>query len=373
MDDKTHYGYKIKLYPTKEQKEKIGIFIDARRAMWNLGVEVQTARLESQEKILKLTELKKEVSTRLKSEQYAWVNGNGVPSHMLHFTLSDVNTAFNRYLKKISDKPRFRDKKSYPKSFVQRNDMKQFSRDCVQINKIGRVSCDLHQLNRVLSREGKAVRPTVSYDGVNYYFSIVIESEVSTIDSPKSEPIGIDLGIRTLMTLSDGSEYNIDYEPIKHLVRRKHLISKKLGRAYQQETKSKNTLKLEKELLRVNKKISNYQNTAIYKMISDIVGTNPRYVAMENLSLSNMVKNKNLSKKLNEAKFRFIRDQLEYKCKIHGIPFYLVGAKFPSTKKCSNCGERNDPKTSKVYKCSHCGLVIDRDLNASINIRDSFL
>lgn len=372
MDNKTHYGYKIKIYPTKEQEKKINLFIDARRAMWNLGVEVQLERLNSQENILKLVDLKKEVSTMLKGDAYRWIADNGVPGHMLHFTLSDVNTAFNRYLKKISDKPRFKNKDSYPKSFVQRNDMKQFSRDCVQINKIGKVSCDLHQLERAISRDGKIVRPTISYDGVNYYFSVVIESDITILSATKTEPIGIDLGIRTLMTLSDGREYSIDYEPIKHLIRRKHLISKKLGRAYQKETKSNNTKKLEKELLQVNKKISNYQNTAIYKMISDIVSANPEYVAMENLSLSNMVKNKNLSKSLNEAKFRFIRDQMEYKCKVYGIPFYLVGSKFPSTKKCSCCGERNDPKTSKVYKCSYCGTVIDRDLNASINIRDHF-
>lgn len=372
MNNKAHYGYRVRIYPTKEQSERIDVFIDARRAIWNLGVEIQSSLLRNQESILKLVDLKKEVSERLKEPEYEWLSRYGVPSHMNHFTLSDVNTAYNRYLKKISDIPRFKSKNSYPKSFVQRNDMKQFSRDCIQINKIGKIHCDLHQLERAQGREGKVARPTISYDGVNYYFSVVIESEVVNSINPESEPIGIDVGIRTLLTLSNGKEYNIDYEPIKHLIRRKSLISKRLGRAYQKTEKSKNTMKLEKELLQVNKKISDYQNTHIYKMVSDIMKTNPKYVAMENLNLKNMVKNRNLSKKLNEAKFRFVRDQVEYQCRIHGIPFYLVGSKFPSTKQCSSCKTRNDPKTSKTYKCSSCGLVIDRDLNASINIRDEF-
>lgn len=350
--------------------------MDVRTAVWNLGVEIQNELLEKNEKLLGIADLKKEVQVRLEEDRFEWVRAIAYPSHLRHFSLSDVNTAFNRYLKKISDRPRFKSRELRNKSFVQRNDMKQFADNKVQINKVGKIECDQHQLQRASSICGKIVRPTVSTDGVSFYFSLSVEAPISYYDSRKTEPIGIDLGIRELLKLSTGEAYTINYEPISHLIRRKQLISKRLGNSYNKMTdrnKSKNLIKLEKSLLEVNKKISNYQNTHIYKFVKDIVSRNPEFIALEDLKLSCMVKNGNLSKSLNTAKFRFIRDQFEYQCGIHGIPIKFVPSKFPSTKTCSSCGSWNDPKTSKVYKCSSCGLTIDRDLNASYNIRDYFL
>lgn len=367
-------GFKIKLYPTKEQEHKLISFMNARIKSWNYGVEIQDRQLEKEEPLLNLKELKENFSNELKTNpEYFWITEEGVPFHLFHFSLRDVNTAYNRYLKGISNRPKYKSVKDRKKSFVQRNDMKQVNKGKVQVNKIGSIACNQHQLSRVSRLEGKKVLPTLTYDGMDFYYSVSVETAVVNLNTPITEPIGIDVGIRDLMYVSDGTVVRSNLSDITHLLRRRQLLSQKIGRAYSNTSKgnkSNNLKKLEEKLLVVNKQISDYQNTHIYQEIASIIGKNPEYVVMEELKVSNMIKNKNLAKSLNQAKFRFIRDQVAYKCLVHGIPFYLASPKFPSTKLCSGCGSYNDPKTSKTYKCLSCGLVIDRDYNASINLKN---
>lgn len=371
---KINKGFKIEIYPTKEQEYKINQFMNARVASWNFGINIQKERLSRDLKLLTLAELKESFMEELKiNEKLSWIKEDGVPDHLFHFSLRDVNTAFNRYLKKISDIPKYKSSKAVRKSFVQRNDMKQHTDTKVQINKIGKIECNQEQLERLKETEGKKVRPTVSYDGLNYYFSVSVETETEYLNKPRTEPLGIDLGIRDLMYLSNGETVTVDEREIRHLHRREKLLAKKLGRAYSElghKVKSENLKKLEKEKLKVNKKIRDYRGDKVYKAVSYIVNKNPEYIVMEDLNVSGMRMNKNLSRSMNQNYFRFIRDQMEYKCHIHGVPFYLADRFFPSTKLCSRCGERNDPKTSKVYNCNSCKLRIDRDLNASINLRE---
>lgn len=374
IKNSVNYGFKVKLYPTKEQEKKIIAFMNARIASWNYGLEVQNGRLEKGEKLINLSELKDMFKKAMETEErYQWIIEEGVPFHLFHFSLRDVNTAYNRYLKKISKRPNFKSVKQRKKSFVQRNDMKQVHKDKIQINKIGRIECDQHQLRRFAHLEGKKVIPTISYDGLDFYYSVSIEKEITPLEVEKTEPLGIDLGIRDLLHMSDGTVVKGVEGDISHLIRRRELLSKRLGRLYKdtdKNDKSQNLKKLEEGLLKVNKKISNYLESHIYQEVSKIINRNPEYIVLEDLKVSSMVKNKNLSYSLNQSKFRFIRDQIEYKCGIHGIPLYLAPSKYPSTKTCSRCGERNDPKTSKIYKCDKCELEIDRDLNASLNLKN---
>lgn len=371
---KVNKGYKIVIYPTKEQERKIHQFMNARIVSWNFGLEKQSELLERNDSLLTLSELKdlfkKELETNSK---YQWIKEEGVPFHLFHFSLRDLNTAFNRYLKKKSKYPKFKSTRDTYKSFVQRNDMKQFQKDKVQINKIGKVSCNEEQLDRMKNVRGKYVIPTISYDGLNYHYSVSIETDYTPINKPKTDPIGIDLGVRDLIHLSNGESLVVSEKEISHLLRREKLLAKKLGRAYQRtrgEGKSKNLIKLEKDKLKVNKKIRDYRNDKIYKAVSHIISKNPEYVVMEDLNVSGMRMNKPLSRSLNDNYFRFIRDQVEYKCNIHGIPFYLADRYYPSTKLCSGCGTKNYPGNSKMYECESCGLEIDRDLNAAINLRE---
>lgn len=368
-------GYKIRIYPTLPQQEQINKFFNVNIAVWNLGVEIQSKRLEDELPLLKLVDLKREVKERLLDPKYKWASECGYPAHMRHFCLSDVNTAYYRYLKRLSNAPRFKRTRTTYKSFVQRNDMNQFVKRNVQINKIGTVACNVHQLERAMATSGKIVRPTISYDGLHYYFSLTVISSISAIRRATSAPIGIDLGLRDLMHMSDGTIVSSESDRVSHLVIRQKRISRKIGRLYEStssDAKSNNLRKLERQNLEVLKRIKDIRDSVAYQAIATLIAKNPEYIAMEDLRLDLMGRTQFLSRGLSHARFRFIRDQVEYQCSVNNIPFYLVPSTYASTKTCSSCGSKNDPKTSKTYTCKECGLEIDRDYNASLNIRDYF-
>jgi putative transposase len=133
--------------------------------------------------------------------------------------------------------------------------------------------------------------------------------------------------------------------------------------------KTQNIIKLEKEIKLIHRKLTNIRNNHIHQSTSSIIKLKPYRVVMEDLNISGMMKNKHLSKAIaNQKLYEFLR-QIEYKCKFNGIEFIKVDRFFPSSKMCSNCGNvKKDLKLSdRIYKCD-CGLTIDRDKNASINL-----
>ncbi|MDN6424137.1 MAG: RNA-guided endonuclease TnpB family protein, partial [Tetragenococcus koreensis] len=111
----------------------------------------------------------------------------------------------------------------------------------------------------------------------------------------------------------------------------------------------------------------------INKQISYIISTKPKAIVMEDLAVSHMLKNRHVARQLERAKFRYIRDQFQYKCERAGIDFMLADRWYPSSKICSYCGVKNKlGKGQRTYKCKECGLEIDRDLNASINLKNLY-
>lgn len=132
---------------------------------------------------------------------------------------------------------------------------------------------------------------------------------------------------------------------------------------------------MQKQKLKVQKlycKITNIRNDYINKIIAEIVKTKPSYIAIEDLNISGMMKNRHLSKAITSQKFRYFRIKLEAKCAENGIELRIVDRFYPSSKLCHCCGNINkDLKLSdRIYRCS-CGYVVDRDFNASLNLRDA--
>ena len=114
-------------------------------------------------------------------------------------------------------------------------------------------------------------------------------------------------------------------------------------------------------------------NDNINKEISFILSSKPKAIVMEDLAVSYMLRNRHVSRQLNRAKFRYIRDQFQYRCERQGIYFMLADRYYPSSKICSSCNEKNKlGKGQRIYKCKNCGLEIDRDLNASINLKNLY-
>ncbi len=195
---------------------------------------------------------------------------------------------------------------------------------------------------------------------------------------PTNPGIGIDLGIKTLAKCSDTNEYsNINKsDKVKKLEKRKRRLQRQVSCKYtknkkgEKYCKTRNIIKSEKKLLVLNHRLTNIRHGHLHNATTEIVNRKPKFIVMEDLNVSGMMKNKYLSKFVQEQCFGEFYRQLEYKSKLNNIEFITADRYYPSSKMCSCCGNvKKDLKLSeRTYRCDKCGLVMDRDLNASINL-----
>ena len=219
---------------------------------------------------------------------------------------------------------------------------------------------------------------TISFDGKYWYLSYTEDVETKVINSPEyTDGIGIDLGIKTLATFSDGTRVpNIKtFRRVRILEKRLKRLQRKVSRKYlinkcNKYNKTKNIIKLEKQMKLIHRSIRNIRINHIRKFVSVLVKKQPKYIAIEDLNVKGMMKNKHLAKDIANCSFYTIREYLIRKATERNIVVRLVDRFYPSSKTCSNCGSyKKDLKFSqRVYNCNHCGEKIDRDLNAALNI-----
>ena len=218
----------------------------------------------------------------------------------------------------------------------------------------------------------------ISFDGKYWYLSYTDDAE-NQIDnlSAYTDGVGIDLGIKTLATMSDGTSVpNIKtFRRVRILTKRLKRLQRKVSRKYRinkcnRYHKTKNIIKLERQIKLIHRSIKNIRINHIRKFVSELVKKRPRYIAIEDLNVKGMMKNKHLAKDIANCSFYTIREQLIRKAKEWFITVRLVDRFYPSSKTCSNCGTyKKDLKLSqRVYHCDCCHEKIDRDLNAALNI-----
>lgn len=361
-------SFKVKLNPTDEQKLMFHKCFGLKRFIYNYCITKQKENYEQGNKFINKYELKKE-TIRLK-EQHEWMKE--LPAKIIHQATFDACGAYEKFFKKLSKYPKYKSKKETYQSFWNPTDGIKFTKRKVQLQKIGWV--ELKERNRT-PINSKYYNPIISFDGVNYWISIGVEVNDKQVNNiSKTEPIGIDLGIKTLFTVSNGMINNKPkLRKIQKKLKRLQRKASRLYIKYRGIDKSKNLLKLEKEILKLYKKQTNILDDNINKFTTELVNLNPEFIAIEDLNVKGMMKNRCLSRHITEAKFFEIRKQLEYKCSWNNISLKVVNRWFPSSKTCNQCGQINkDLKLSdRVYKCD-CGHIEDRDLNASKNIRDYF-
>ena len=219
---------------------------------------------------------------------------------------------------------------------------------------------------------------TISFDGKYWYLSYTEDVETKVVNSPKyTDGIGVDLGIKTLATFSDGTRVpNIKtFRRVRILEKRLKRLQRKVSRKYlinkcNKYNKTKNIIKLEKQIKLIHRSIRNIRINHIHKFVSVLVKKQPKYIAVEDLNVKGMMRNKHLAKDITNCSFYTIRDHIIRKATECNIVVRLVDRFYPSSKTCSNCGTyKKDLKLSqRVYHCNHCQEKIDRDLNAALNI-----
>lgn len=218
----------------------------------------------------------------------------------------------------------------------------------------------------------------ISFDGKYWYLSYSEDVETRVVDLPDyTDGIGIDLGIKTLATFSDGTTVpNIrTFRRVRILNKRLKRLQRKLSRKYHinkcnKHNKTKNIIKLERQIKLIYRSIKNIRINHIRKFVSELVKKQPRYIAIEDLDVIGMMKNKYLARDITNCSFYTIKIQIIRKAIEHRIAVRLVDRYYPSSKMCSNCGNYKVDLTlgQRVFRCNHCHAKIDRDFNASLNI-----
>ena len=361
---------KVRLYPTKEQEQKLWQSVGTARFIYNWTLNKQEENYKNGGKFISDNVLRKEL-TQLKKSELKWLND--VSNNVAKQAVKDACNAYKRFFKGEANKPKFKSRRKSKKSFYNDNvKLKVKENNLVIIEKVGWI-----KTNEQIPIGVKYTNPRISYDNKYWYISIGIEKE-EIKEELTNVSLGIDLGLKDLAICSDGSVYkNINKtRTVKKIEKKLKRLQRQVSRKYEQNkkgkeyVKTKNIIKLEKKIQQVHRKLANIRNNYLHQTTTSIVKTKPYRVVIEDLNISGMMKNKHLSDSIRKQCFYEFTRQLEYKCKFRGIEFIKADRFYPSSKTCSNCGhiKKNLKLKDRTYICSECGFVIDRDKNASLNL-----
>ena len=365
---------KIRLSPTKEQEELMFQSVGIARFAYNWGLSKWEEMYKEGIKPSK-AKIRKEFNNSIrKNDDFKWLYN--VSGQITAQAFADLEDAYKNFFDGLAQRPKFKNKKKSKKSFYVRYDAIKFSNNRVNIEKIGKVK---YSSNYKIPKLDKYTNPRCHFDGKYWYLTFGFEHGESQASLNEDLSIGIDLGISHLAIVN-----HLD-KPIKNINKSKEVrrLKKKLKRLQRQVSrkyemnkkgskfvKTNNIIKLERQIKLVHRRLNNIRNNHIHQATSKIIKLNPYRVVMEGLNVSGMMKNKHLAEKIAEQKFYEFKRQMKYKCQFNKIEFFEADRWYPSSKTCSRCGGiKKDLKLSdRTYNCNVCGLVIDRDKNASINL-----
>ncbi len=275
--------------------------------------------------------------------------------------LRNLDTAFDRFFNKIGGYPKY--KKKYKRDSFYLEGNIQIEGNKAKLPKIGWVK---------LAEDVGQQRPknaTISRKADQWFISFKVEFEPKKTVKTKGA-VGVDLGIKTLATLSDGTTF-ANIRPYKKMKSRLRREQRKLSRKYvpKQPQQSKNYKKQRTRIARLHKRISDARRDCLHKLTS-YLAKNHSKVVIEDLNIKGMSKNRKLASAILDGGFFEFRRQLEYKSKWYGCELVIARRFFPSSKTCSSCGNKKDSLelSERTYCCHRCGMKMDRDLNAAKNL-----
>ena len=328
-------------------------------------------------------DVRKYINNVLKPTTHSWLKEVG--SNVMKQGVKDASLALQRYFKGLSGKPKFKSKHKDRPSFYVNYESLSRKQGGFQGEKIGFVKTS--EALPKLNKNEKYSNPRITFNGKYWYLSVGYEVQENTVELT-DEILWIDLVVKDLAICSNGKVYkNINKtQRVKKLEKKLKREQRKLSRKIENNIQSyksnrnpiykrplkecQNVQKQNRLIRNIHRKLANIRQNYLHQTTTEIVKTKPSRIVMESLNVSEMMKNKHLSKAIQQQKFYEFKRQIEYKSKLNGIEFIQVDKFYPSSKTCSCCGNiKKDLKLSdRMYKCDVCGLVIDRDYNASINL-----
>lgn len=375
-------SFKTEINPTKEQIIKINKTIGICRYIYNFYIAYNKELYKNNKKFMSSRHFN------------VWLNNEYLPNNPDKIWIKDVYTkavfksidnayiAFTRFFMHKSMFPRFKNKN---KSDVKMYFVKNNKTDClserhrIKIPTLGWIR--LKEKGYIpTTKNGFIIRSgTISYKAGRYYISVLIDMPEQNIQINNNPGIGIDLGLKDFAICSNGFVYqNINKTKNikkieKKLKREQRKLSRKVILVKKGESAQNNFVKQKLKVQKLYQRLTNIRTDYLNKTINSIAKTKPSFIVIEDLNVSGMMKNKHLSKVVAQQKFFEFKTKLINKCKEYNIELRIVDRWYPSSKLCHDCGHiKKDLKLSdRTYICFECGYTEDRDINASLNLRDA--
>lgn len=370
-------SYKIRLYPTKQQEELMWKHIGACRYIWNYMLAKQQEIYKQGGEHLSAFDMIRALTPLKQDGEHEWLYE--VSNSTLCKSCQDLQKAYEKFFKKQSGFPKFKSRKYSKPSYPVCEYRFYFQDGFATIQKLKKVKYKT-DFKLPQGRGHKFSNPRISCINGKWMLSFGVEREKQAVELT-DKAMGIDLGVKDLVSAAYGDErivfHNINKSKRMRFLNKQLLhIQRSISRKYEANrqgkkyVKTNNIIREEEKLRKLYCRISNIRENYIHQATHSLVSKLPYRVVMEDLNVQGMMKNRHLAKAIGEQCFgEFIR-QMQYKCEDRGIEFVQADRFYPSSKTCSCCGciKQNLKLKDRTYVCSECGLVIDRDYNAALNL-----
>lgn len=373
--------YKTEINPTEAQRLKIRQTIGVCRFVYNFYLGHNKEVYEKEQGFLSGYDFSRWLNNTFipDNPEYLWIKS--VSSKAVKNSIMNAESSFKRFFKKQAGFPRFKKKgRSNIKAYFPKNNKTDWTIDRHRI-KIPTLGLIQLKEKGYVPTDAKVMSGTVSIRAGRYYVSVLVDEPFEQNRIVSSIGIGIDLGIKDFAVISSGFVYkNINKsQKIRKLNKRLKHEQRCLSKKYENKKKrsatdsAKNIEKQKLEVQKLHQRLQNARMDYVNQTVSELVKTKPAYITIEDLNVKGMMKNRHLSKAIAQQNFYYFRTKLELKCKQNGIEMRVVSRWYPSSKTCSSCGYiKSDLKLSdRIYICDDCGFEINRDVNASINLKNA--
>lgn len=360
-------AYKYRLYPNKGQEEQIQKTFGCCRFVYNHCLNLKIEKYKIDKISLSKIDCNNYVNQVLKKE-YEWLKE--VDKFALTNSVYNMDSAYQKFFKEHAGYPKFKSKRDYKKSystnFSNNNIEVSFENAKIKLPKLKWIKAKIH-------REciGKVKSATISQvPSGKYFVSVLVETEHIPMESADNI-IGIDLGIKDLLITSDGEKF----DNIRTTKKYEDKLAKEQRKLSHKVKGSKNYQKQRIKVARIHEKIHNTRIDNLHKITHKLISEN-QVIVSEDLAVSNMVKNHDLAKAIIDCGWYELTRQLSYKAEWNKRTYIKIGRYVPSSQTCNVCGyvNKNTKDLSvREWTCPQCGTVHDRDINASINIREEGL
>ena len=375
---------RVMLVPNKYQNARLFQFAGTSRFAYNWALEQENKNYEAGGKFINDYELRKRFTVFKQETDNKWLYT--ISNNVCKQAVKDAVDAYQKFFKGQSKHPKYKSRKRSKPSFYVDPVKIKFTGTHVKLENIAESKKKNRQCAnwfRLAEHDripvnAKYSSPHVSFDGLNWFLTVGIEIAGLEPIAINNDGIGIDLGVKDLAICSSGHVYkNINKTSrVRRLKKKQRRLQRKISRKYEKNKKgesyqkTRNIIKSEKQLLKINHRLTNIRTNHIQQATSEIVKREPSFIVMEDLNVTGMMKNKHLAKAIQEQKLAEFYRIMRYKCDWNGIRFITADMFYASSKLCSVCGhKKSDLKLSdRIYRCERCGTVIDRDMNASINL-----